>query len=190
MSRLLSSEPRNHILTLLSFLSLQNILVDDQVLIILPQQYVSNPFLLFFFFFWNASVNLHQFLPFSLFYFPCYKSYPNIRSAHVYISAHVYNCLLQQLKYQVQKLILQDSQSVFRDVAVLTGPYRDSQENTSLQNEFKLYHVCILMPSSLIFSLLNSSPSFSLLVSFIYIKLLYSPNIDYTFYLPCLCIFF
>lgn len=140
MSRLLSSEARNHVLTFLSFLSLQNILADDQVLIILPQQYVSNLFLLFFlFFFWNASGNLHQFLHFSLYCFPCYKSYPNIRSAQVYISAHVYSCLSQQLKYQVQKLILQDSQSVSRDVAVLTGPYRDSQENTSLQNEFKLF---------------------------------------------------
>lgn len=51
MSRLLSSEARNHVLTFLSFLSLQNILADDQVLIILPQQYVSNLFLLFFLFF-------------------------------------------------------------------------------------------------------------------------------------------
>lgn len=39
-----------------------------------------------FLFFWTASVSLHQFLCFSLCHLPCYKSYPNIRSALVMVA--------------------------------------------------------------------------------------------------------
>lgn len=39
-----------------------------------------------FLFFWTASVSLHQFLRFSLCHLPCYKSYPNIRSALVMVA--------------------------------------------------------------------------------------------------------